>query len=289
MNILLLLCALSLSGVAAFYSIFGLMAIFAASPVPIAVMGSILEVSKLVVASWLYRNWKQVPILMKSYFTMALMVLMFLTSMGIFGFLSKAHLDQNVPTGDVVARIELFDDKIKTERENINGYRKSLDQMDQQVNKYSEVGAVSKGIAARKDQQQERTALITSIESSQEAITRLNEEKLQEASTLRKAENEVGPVKYIAALIYGDDAGQDLLEKSVRWVILLIVSVFDPLAVIMLIAASWSLQDVKKIKNPVVLQAKVEQTQTVPVFEESFKENEPGSKRWRIYNRPTKG
>lgn len=244
------ICTFALSGAAAFYSIVGLMAIFAASPIPIAIMGSTLEVSKLVVASWLYRNWKEVPLLLKSYLTGALVVLMFLTSMGIFGFLSKAHLDQGVPTGDVAAKVAIIDEKIKTERENINAARQTLTQLDQQVNETlsrtrndTTNAGVNRSVTIRQQQTKERAALAKQIEASQKTIAALNEERAPIAAELRKVEVEVGPIKYIAALIYGDEATQDatFLEKAVRWVTILIVAVFDPLAVVMLIAANWTL------------------------------------------------
>jgi hypothetical protein len=257
---LMLVFALSLSGAAAYYSIIGLMAIFAASPIPIAVMGSILEGSKLVVASWLYRNWKNVPALMKSYFTLSLVILMFLTSMGIFGYLSKAHLDQGVPTGDIAARVQFIDEQIKTERENINAARQALSQLDDQINKYTELGSVSRGVSVRKQQQEERTALTQQVYDGQAKIAELNRQKAEESKELRKVEAEVGPIKYIAALIYGDEATEDatLLEKAVRWVIILIVVVFDPLAVLMLIAANWSfVHNVKKTPAPIVKEEQV--------------------------------
>lgn len=248
MIFLLFACALALSGVAAFYSIAGLMAIFAASPIPIAVMGSILEGSKLVVASWLYRNWKEIPWLMKGYLTSSLVILMFLTSMGIFGFLSKAHLDQAVPTGDVAAKVALIDEQIKTEKENIDAARQTLAQLDQQVNQTlarttsaTDDSAVSRSIAIRRGQARERTALTSDIGAAQSRLAKLTEERAPLATDLRKVEAEVGPIKYIAALVYEEDASNDSLEKAVRWVTLLIVAVFDPLAVAMLIAASWSL------------------------------------------------
>ena len=241
--------ALALSGVAAFYSIAGLMAIFAAAPIPIAVMGSILEGSKLVVASWLYRTWDDTPRIMKGYFVSALVVLMFLTSMGIFGFLSRAHMEQGAPIGDVAAQVALLDEKIKTERETIDAARKALTQLDEQVNQTlartttaSDDTGVQRSIAIRRQQAKERAALAKQIETSQAAIAKLNEQRAPKAAELRKVEVEVGPIKYIAALIYGEEAGSDtaLLEKAVRWVTILIVSVFDPLAVMMLIAANWS-------------------------------------------------
>ena len=250
MIVLLFICAFALSGVAAFYSIAGLMAIFAAAPMPIAIMGSTLEVTKLVVASWLYRNWKPIPKLMKGYLTFALVVLMFLTSMGIFGFLSKAHLDQGVPTADVAAKVALIDEKIKTEKETIDAARKALAQLDEQVNQtlsrtatQSNDSGVSRSVAIRRAQSRERAQLTAEIGKSQTAIATLNEQRAPVAAELRKVEAEVGPIKYIAQLIYGQEAAQDtsLLEKAVQWVTILIVAVFDPLAVVLLIAANWSL------------------------------------------------
>jgi hypothetical protein len=240
---------MALSAIAAFYSIAGLVAIFAAAAIPIMVMGSILEVSKLVVASWLYRNWEEVPRLFKLYFTVALVILMTLTSMGIFGFLSKAHLDQAVPTGDVSSKLSLIDEKIKTEKETINEARKTLSQLDSQVDQtiartagQSDDTGVTKSLAIRKNQSKERKSIYSTIESSQAKIAKLNEERQPVASQLRKVEAEVGPIKYIAALIYGDSLDQTLLEKAVRIVILMIVAVFDPLAVLMLVAVNWSLK-----------------------------------------------
>lgn len=246
MTYLLFAVALSLSAVAAYYAVMGLIAIFAAAVIPIAIMGSLLEAAKLVVASWLYRTWKEIPVLMKSYFIVALVVLMMLTSMGIFGFLSKAHLDQAIPTGDVQAKLALIDEKIKTEKENINAARKAISQLDSQVDQTIARTEDSKGaersIAIRRGQQAERTKLLNEIGSAQTKISKLQEERAPIASEVRKVEAEVGPIKYIAALIYGDNPEEDVLEKSVRWVIIMIVLVFDPLAVLMLVAANWQLK-----------------------------------------------
>lgn len=250
---LIFACALTLSGIAAFYAVVGLTAIFATAPIPIAIMGSTLEASKLVVASWLYRNWKQAPALLKWYLSIALCVLMFLTSMGIYGYLSKAHLDQAVPTGDVAAKVSLIDEKIKTEKDNIEHARSALSQMDKQVNETlnrtqqaTDDKAVQRSITLRRQQAKERQALMKEIEQSQAAIAKLNEERAPIATNLRKIEAEVGPIKYLAALVYGDTLDQTLLEKAVRWVTLLIVAVFDPLAVVLLIAANWSLVHLRK-------------------------------------------
>ena len=248
MTYLLFTVALSLSALAAYYAVMGLIAIFAAAVVPIALMGSLLEASKLVVASWLYRNWKEIPKLMKSYFVVALIVLMMLTSMGIFGFLSKAHLDQAIPSGDVQSKLALLDEKIKTEKENINASRKELTQLDAQVDqtiaRTTEASGTDRAISIRRGQQKDRARILNEIGTAQAKIAKYNEERAPIASEVRKVEAEVGPIKYIAALIYGDESANDttMLEKAVRIVTILIVIVFDPLAVLLLIAANWNLK-----------------------------------------------
>jgi hypothetical protein len=248
MTYLLFAVALSLSALAAYYAVMGLVAIFAAAVVPIALMGSLLEASKLVVASWLYRNWKEIPALMKSYFVGALIVLMMLTSMGIFGFLSKAHLDQAIPTGDVQSKLALIDEKIKTEKENINANRKELTQLDAQVDqtiaRTDDAKGTERAITVRRAQQKDRARILNEIGTAQAKIAKYNEERAPIASEVRKVEAEVGPIKYIAALIYGDESTTDvnMLEKAVRIVTILIVIVFDPLAVLLLIAANWNLK-----------------------------------------------
>jgi len=255
-TVLMLLSALALSGVAAWFSVVGLMAIFAASQLSIAIMAGTLEVSKLVCASWLYNNWRQVPFFIKSYLTVAVVVLMVITSMGIFGYLSKAHLDQGVPTGDVAAQVALFDEKIKTERDNVDAAKRALTQMDSQVDQMlgrtdNDRGA-ERAVQIRRNQAKERATLQREIGDAQSKIAKLNEERAPIASELRKVEAEVGPIKYIAAMIYGDNPDSNTLERAVRWVTILLVSVFDPLAVIMLIAANFGLRAVRKEPEEVV-------------------------------------
>jgi len=243
---LLLLTGLIISAVAIYYSVVGLAAIFAAAAIPIYIMGSALEVAKLVCASWLKANWERVPRLMKTYMTIAVVVLMFITSMGIFGFLSKAHLDQSIVSGDVVDKVAILDEKIKTQKDNIEAARKALRQMDEAVDQTmsrsnDEKGA-DKAAALRRSQARERTNLQNDIAKAQKTIAALNEERAPIAKDLRKVEAEVGPIKYIAKLIYGDNPDANLLEKAVTWVIIVIVFVFDPLAVIMLLAAQMTFQ-----------------------------------------------
>lgn len=241
---LTLMSGLSISGVAVYYSVAGLVSIFAASAVPIIVMGVALEVSKLIATVWLKMNWSRAPFLIKTYLFTAITVLMIITSMGIFGYLSKAHLDQAVPTGDIAAKVELLDTKIQTQKDNIASSKAALKQMDAQVNEMLSRSTDNKGteraVQIRKQQEKERVKLQKDIETGNVAIAKLNEERAPIAKDLRKVEAEVGPIKYIAALIYGDNPDSNILEKAVRWVIITIVAVFDPLAVILLLASQYS-------------------------------------------------
>jgi hypothetical protein len=290
---LLFATALGLSAVAAYYSIMGLVAIFSASAISIFVMGSLLEASKLVVASWLYRSWNDIPRLLKGYFTAALLVLMLLTSMGIFGYLSKAHLDQAVPTGDVVAKLSIIDEKIKTEKENINANRAEISQLDQQVNqtlsRTTDSAGADRSVAIRRGQAKDRARILKEIELSQTKVAALNEERAPIASEVRKVEAEVGPIKYIAQLIYGQEAADPtILEKAVRIVILLIVFVFDPLAVLLLIAANWQLKKEQEPVQPVIQHVVLQEPEhSLPEFEvEEEPEPEP-KKDWEpeLYDR----
>jgi len=242
---LLLLTGLTISAVAIYYSVVGLTAIFSAAVIPIIVMGSALEVGKLVCASWLKANWTRAPAYMKYYMISAVMVLMIITSMGIFGFLSKAHNDQNLVSGDVQSKIAIYDEKIKTAKENIESDRKQLKQMDEAVDQVmgrsqDEKGA-DKAVSIRKAQSRDRSALAKDIETNQKLIASLNDQAAPVRAEVRKVEAEVGPIKYIAKFIYGEHgADENMLEKAVTWIIVLIVVVFDPLAVIMLLAAQMT-------------------------------------------------
>ena len=239
---LTLATALIISLSSAVYSILGLTAIFAAAFWPIVIMGGSLEIGKIVTTLWLHEYWNKAELQYKVYLCSAVAILMVLTSMGVFGFLSKAHLDQAVPSGDVAAKVQIFDDKIKTQQDNIKAARAALTQMDAAVDQTmsrstTEQGA-DKAAGLRRSQGRERTALQNDITKAQKEITALQEQRAPIASEMRKVEAEVGPIKYIAALIYGDNPEANVLEKAVRWVIILIVVVFDPLALTLLLAAT---------------------------------------------------
>jgi hypothetical protein len=270
-----LLTALLLSVVAAYFSVVGLMAIFASAAIPIAVMGGTLELAKVVSASWVYRNWKTAPALIRYYLTVAIVVLSIITSLGIFGYLSKAHLDQAIPSGDIAAKLALIDEKIKVEKDNIDVNRKAIKQMDESVDQVmarstDEKGA-DKASSLRRAQQKERGRLLNEIETYNKRVSTLNEERAPVASEIRKVEAEVGPIKYIAALIY-DTQSTDTLEKAVRWVIIALVFVFDPLAILLLIAANISLNQRKRPAEPDMngsLNIPLPEDDTAPLFTEA--------------------
>lgn len=254
---LTLLVALTLSAIAAWYSILGLTAIFAAAVIPIIIMGGALEFAKVVTTVWLHRYWDRAGWKLKVYLVPAVMALAFLTSMGIFGFLSKAHSDQTLVSGDVGAKVELIDEKIKIARENIAMNQKALEQMNSQVDQLlgrttDDTGA-NRAVQVRRQQAAERNRLNREIAAEQETIAKLNEEAAPIRAEIRKVEAEVGPIKYIAAMIYGDNPDANLLERAVRWVIVLIVFVFDPLALVLVLAAQssyrWLDEDLRNRKK----------------------------------------
>ena len=359
LTILTLLSALSISAVAIFYSIAGLAAIFAGAAVPIMIMGSVLEVGKLVTASWLYQHWKQAPRFLKYYLTIAVLILMFITSMGIFGYLSKAHVEQTAPTTLISSKIVQLDDQIVRENGKIERWDTELERLnagtsvridnlvDAEQQKLDKIfnridkeiaditvianqniatqkeritqakeradrdikqiqermkGAFSKSkfdkeidqvrknevavaAAAQKEiidiqnklnedilkikdkysgqieslttkiteftsEASEKTGdieakikeLETKIQGSYKLVDGYNEEKYALQGQIKEIEVEVGPIKYIAEFVYGVDANENMLEEAVRWVIIIIIFVFDPLAVLLLIAANYNLK-----------------------------------------------
>ena len=246
---LALITGLAISGVAVYYSVVGLTAIFAAAAIPIIIMGVTLELGKLVATVWLKQNWHIAPNTIRIYLICAIVLLMAITSMGIFGFLSKAHSDQSLVSGDVLSRLAIYEEQIKTAKENIQEKRKELKQMDEAVDQVmarsqDEKGA-DKSIALRKSQQRDRARISKEIEAEQARLSELSNQALPLREKVKEVEAEVGPLKYIAAFVYGE-TDQTVLEKSVTWVIILLIIVFDPLAIILLLASQISFQNLRK-------------------------------------------
>lgn len=247
-----LFVALVIEMVGAFYSVTGLAAIFSGAVIPILIMGGALEVGKVTAAVWLKNNWERASVAYKVYLVPAVVVLMFLTSMGIFGFLSKAHSDQNLVSGDVQSRVAIYDEKIRTARDNIDANRRALTQMDAQVDQLlgrtDDARGAERAVQIRRNQARERERLQTEIANNQKLIAQLNEQAAPIRAEIRKVEADVGPIKYIAKLIYGDNPDANLLEKAVVWVIIIIVAVFDPLALVLILAAQQSLRWAREAK-----------------------------------------
>jgi len=278
---IILFTAVLLSAVAAYYSIAGLTAIFAAAVIPVVIMGATLELGKVVATVWLHNNWKRINWVFKTYLIPAIVFLMLLTSMGIFGFLSKAHSDQSLVSGDAMSKVAIFDEKIATEKENIAQAKKAIEQMNAQVDQMlgrsdTERGA-ERAVTIRKNQAKERAALQAEITKSQKIIQQLQEERAPLAAEFRKVEAEVGPIKYIAALLYGDNPDQNILERAVRWVIILIVIVFDPLALCLILAGNKQLEWVRedREKRNTEVQEVIEKWEPQPVVAEPESEPEP--------------
>jgi hypothetical protein len=252
MIFLTFLAAFLLSGIAGYYSIIGLALIFPGAFWPVVIMGGSLEFSKLVTASWLYRNWKTAPILLKSYLTFAVLILMLITSMGIFGFLSKAHIEHSTESAPIADKIAMYDDKIASFKIQIDENKKAIKQMDDSVDQVlsrstSENSAL-RSVQIRKSQQKERSRLTKENTVLLAQIAQVNEEKTPIMVELRKTEADIGPIKYVAELAYGSsDSG--IVDKAVRMVIMIIMLVFDPLAVLLLVAGNISLEKKKEDKN----------------------------------------
>jgi hypothetical protein len=170
--------------------------------------------------------------------------------MGIFGFLSKAHLDQVQPTSSNNIKIELLDKQINQQQIIIDRSTKTLDSLDKALDTYIDMEYVTRGLKEREKQKEERETLQTAINSASDKIGELTEQKSVLQLEQDKIEAEVGPIKYIAELIYGDEA-KDHFDEAVRWVIIILIFVFDPLAVLLLIAANISLRSRKEDKEQV--------------------------------------
>ncbi len=251
MALLTLLTALAISGIAAFYSIVGLMAIFSGAAMQIAIMGGALEVGKLVTASWLYQNWRNKLLgkALKAYLFTAVIVLIFITSIGIFGFLSKAHLDQVKPAGNNALIISTIDKQIAFEEKQIARAENTIAILDAAMEKYIDMEYVTRGLKERKKQEQEREALNTVIKESTQKIVSLNNEKFAVEKEQIALEADVGPLKYIAELVYGEENARDMLDNAVRGLIIIFIFVFDPLAVLLLVAANVSFRHRREQKE----------------------------------------
>ena len=249
LSILTFVTSLAIAAVAAWYSIIGLTTIFSAAVIPIIIMGIVLEVGKLVSAAWVYNHWKETSMLLRTYLVSAILVLMLITSMCIYGFLSKSHIDAGINTGEISVKIERVDNRIASEQRQIDRAEKNILEMDTTLEK-TEYGFFDDSrLEERKRQSVEREQLNNIINKAEKNIDGLLDKKSEYELEVKNFEVEVGPIKYIAALIYGDEA-KNYLDNTVRYVILLLIFVFDPLAVLLLISANMSYRKELELYQP---------------------------------------
>lgn len=286
-NYVTLLVAVTISACAAYYSIYGMTAIFAAAFWPIVIMGSALELGKLTGAVWLHLNWKNAQWWIKMYMVPAVAVLMLITSMGIFGFLSRAHIEQTAGVVDVTTKVEQLNLDVSVEQSKIDNNKKLIAQLDSAVDSLlSGAGTQGTGkntsnarqaskLAAeatklRKSQEAQRAQLQAEIQAANDKIAGINKDKLVLEQQAKKIEAEVGPIRYVAALFYGDNPDTNTLERAVRWMIVVIVVVFDPLAVVLILAATSGLSN---RYNKVALPKRKEEEIIVEEPQEDLKKN----------------
>lgn len=264
LTILLFLSGIAVSIIGAAYSIMGLAALFAGAYWAVVTMGITLEIAKLVTVSWLYRNWnlQLLPNSIRMYLTSAVLMLMFITSVGIFGFLSKAHLDQATPNTGNRLLVKNVERQIDSEKKSIDGAQKIIDQLDKALDKVIDKDA-DKGLVERQKQQNERNRANNLIANSSKKITDLSNQKLKLDKDQLAIDKDIGPFKYVAELIYGDSMDGNL-DRAVRMVIICLILVFDPLAVLMLIAFNVSIREKELIngivKKPIIIKEPIKET-----------------------------
>ena len=259
LTILLLISGLAVSIIGAYYSILGLAALFAGAYWAVVTMGITLEVAKLVTVSWLYRNWKLdlLPQSIRMYLLSAVLMLMFITSIGIFGFLSKAHLDTSAPNTGNRLLVKNIERQIESEKKAITGAQKIVDQLDKALDKVIDKDA-DKGLIERQKQQNERNRANNIITSSSNKITQLSNQKLNYDKNQLAIDKEIGPFKYVAEILFGD-ADDGNLDRAVRFVIICLLFVFDPLAVLMLVAVNVSIKEYQRNKKVINKEETMEQ------------------------------
>jgi hypothetical protein len=249
LTILLFLSGIAVSVVGAYYSILGLAALFAGAYWAVITMGVTLEIAKLVTVSWLYRNWNLdlLPQSIRAYLLSAVLMLMFITSIGIFGFLSKAHLDTAAPNTGNRLLVKNIERQIDSEKKAIEGAQKIVDQLDKALDKVIDKDA-DKGLIERQKQITERNRANNIIANSSKKITDLSNQKLKYDKDQLAIDKEVGPFKYVAEILFGD-ADDGNLDRAVRFIIICLILVFDPLAVLMLVAVNVSIKEYQRSKG----------------------------------------
>jgi len=249
-SLMALFMGILLSCVAGYFSVIGLATIFSGAYNAVLVMAGTLEASKVVAASWIYRNWSIAPRVMRVYMISAVVILVLITSMGIFGYLSKAHIDQTITSGDNNLQLEQIQTKIDRQQKRVVDAEKVIAQLDKSVQTlidFDRIRGADGAIAVRESQKEERQSLNSIIDEALDVVAQLNEEKLSLQKQKLENESEIGPLKYVAELLYKD--AKDQYDDAVRYITVIIVMVFDPLAVCMILAGNTGIANHEEKKE----------------------------------------
>lgn len=258
MTYLAILVALALSGTAAFFSVLGLTAIFPASVGAVMIMGIVLEAAKVITVVWLHLHWNRVGRFIKSYLILAILMLMIITSMGVYGFLAKSHIGNQLKIDSGIGQeIRLLNEQLKTIKEQKQAIESDLGRLDTSVGKITELSKNAKearqGLRESAKSKKDRDILVKNKEETQTRLVELESSRIKLEAELEIQEAEVGPIKYLANLYYGN-ANKEQLESAVRWAIIALVLVFDPLAIILLLGVSTLYRKEPKDNNPGITQ-----------------------------------
>ena len=225
--------SLLVAGVAAYFSVIGLATIFAGSFWPVVIMAGVLEIGKLVTAGFLHLRWSDINRAMRYYLMSAVVVLMLITSLGIFGFLAKANIEQTLQGDSYSLELSILDKRLDAKEKELGRYEERLEGLDYIIDT---ARPEDRNYIDRR-QRDERIQIAEQIDQVVDDIVVLNEEKMPIQREQLIQEGEIGPIKYVAEMIYGEDVAKDKLDNAARILIMFIIFAFDPLAVLLLVAS----------------------------------------------------
>jgi len=254
--------AIILSIVSAYFSVSGIVTIFSAAAISAMIMGASLEFSKIAATIWLYYWWKRATSLIKSYLVFAVVMLILVSSLGIFAFLTKAYVGQQQPASQIQNQMERIDSNIGRQQRDIERAEQALEALDESIAIYFEYDQVTRGLEEREKQQEERDALNAAITEAQNEIDNLRDKRVELQNEVEQIEINVGPIQYIAALLYGEDNAESNYDNAARLFIILLVLVFDPFAVLMMVSGNMAIDEANKEKKQNQLRQKRNQRKT---------------------------
>tara|TARA_R100000231_G_scaffold113068_1_gene83893 strand:+ start:69 stop:905 length:837 start_codon:yes stop_codon:yes gene_type:complete len=225
--------SLLVAGVAAYFSVIGLATIFAGSFWPVVVMAGVLEIGKLVTAGFLHLRWSDINRAMRYYLMTSVVVLMLITSLGIFGFLAKANIEQTLQGDSYSLELSILDKRLDAKEKELGRFEERLANLDFIIDT---ARPEDRNYIDRR-QRDERAQIATDIDLVVSEIVELNEEKMPIQREQLVQEGEIGPIKYVAEMLYGEDVAKDKLDNAARILIFFIIFAFDPLAVLLLVAS----------------------------------------------------